>query len=363
MTLNLLSEFHKYGPYGNLKDVHVLDYIGVPLFNLCSSFSLCGEVQGIDMHSQVVDINTSNRTHQESRSPMSVINKVSFNRSIDFVCSNTLCDVLPTSKATDMCNSSEYLQLVSQVLDSGCPNYRGKRVLLTSSFNLDFIRSEIHDYHDKKLLDYLSFGFPLGLDKNVPVYNNAENNHHSALLYPEAIDEYINTELQLGAVLGPFDQPSHPGFTWSPLMTRPKGMGRLVILDLSFGDFSVNKATEHTHYDHTPFLLKLPNLDGLVETLDALGDHARLFKVDISRAFRNVRIDPAGTIHLGIKWVNTILIRILRLGLSMAQQYLKGSQILSDSSCLRKVTKFTIILMTCMHAAMRMMQIMLFIHY
>ena len=87
-------------------------------------------------------------------------------------------------------------------------------------------------------------------------------------------------------------------------MTRPKGAGRRVILDLSFGDHSVNKATERTQYDYTPFQLKLPSLDSLVDTLNNLGDNARIFKVDISRAFRNVRIDPADAIHLGIKWDN-----------------------------------------------------------
>ena len=116
--------------------------------------------------------------------------------------------------------------------------------------------------------------------------------------------DYIKSELALGALLGPFDHQPHPCFTLSSLMTRPKGSGRRVILDLSFGDHSVNKATEHTQYDHTPFHLKLPNLDGLVHTLNILGDSARLFKVDISRAFRNMKIDPADAIHLGIKWDN-----------------------------------------------------------
>ena len=292
LTLNILSEFHKFGPYGNLKDVHVLDYIGVPLFNLCVNPSLCGEAQSIGMHSQVVHINTFQRTHHESRSPMSFVNKVAFNRSVGFVCPDSFCDEILTTKTVNMCNSSDYLQLVSRVLDSGRPNCKGEHVPLASSFNLDFIRSEIHNYHDKKLLDYLSFGFPLGLDKNILISNNAEENHQSALQYPESIDEYINTELQLCALLGPFHQPPHPCFTWSPLMTWPKGAGRHVILDLSFGDFSVNKATKRVHYGHTPFSLKLPNLDGLINTLNTLGDHARLFKVDISRTFRNVRIDP-----------------------------------------------------------------------
>ena len=48
----------------------------------------------------------------------------------------------------------------------------------------------------------------------------------------------------------------------------------------------------------------MPNLDGLIETLNSFGNNARLFKVDISRAFRNVIIDPADAIHLGLKLDN-----------------------------------------------------------
>ena len=103
LTLNILSEFHKFGPYGNLKDVHVLDYIGALLFSLCSSPSLCGEARSIDMHSQVSHINTPKKTHQESRSPMLAVKKVTFNRSVGFVCSDTSCDDIPTSKTVDMC--------------------------------------------------------------------------------------------------------------------------------------------------------------------------------------------------------------------------------------------------------------------
>ena len=102
--------------------------------------------------------------------------------------------------------------------------------------------------------------------------------------------------------MGPFDEPPHPHYTWAPLLTRPKGKGRRVILDLSFGDYSVNGATCKEFYDNSSFSLKLPSLDNLVGTLQSLGIDARVFKVDISRAFRNVPIDPADAIHLGIKW-------------------------------------------------------------
>ena len=153
---------HKRGPYGNLKDIHVYDFIGLPLFNLHTSLLLCGEDQGIDTHSHVVN-NTFIRTHQESRSPKLAANKVIFNRSVGFVCEDAECNTVPTCETVDMCCPAYYLHVVSQVLESGCPNYKGRRVPLASSFNLDFLRSEIHGYHDKRLLDYLTFGFPLGL--------------------------------------------------------------------------------------------------------------------------------------------------------------------------------------------------------
>ena len=275
----------------------------MPLFNLHTSLLLCGEDRGIDTHSHVAN-NMLIRTHQESRSPKLADNKIIFNRSVGFVCEDTECNTVLTCDTVDMCCPSDYLHVVSQVLDSGCPNYKGRHVPLASSLNLDFLRSEKHDYYDKRLLDYLTFGFPLGLANNVTIENNADTNHSSALQNPEAVGDYIRMELALGVLLGPFDHPPHPYFTWSPLMTRPKGSGRRVILDLYFGEHSVNKATECTQYDHTPFQLKLLNLDGLVDTLNTLGNNARLFKVDISRAFRNVRIDPADAIHLGIKWDN-----------------------------------------------------------
>ena len=63
-------------------------------------------------------------------------------------------------------------------------------------------------------------------------------------------------ELDHDALLGPFEQIPHPAFTWSPLMTRPKGMGRRIILDLSYGDYSLNKSTNRECFDGKPFTLK-----------------------------------------------------------------------------------------------------------
>ena len=57
-------------------------------------------------------------------------------------------------------------------------------------------------------------------------------------------------------------------------------------------------------YDCLPFTLKFPNLDSVLPQLEKLDQDACLFKVDISRTFRNVRIDPGDAVHLGIYWNN-----------------------------------------------------------
>ena len=180
----------------------------------------------------------------------------------------------------------------------------GACIPLRSLFNWEYLEQSISGYHDQKLFDYIKFGFPLGLNHLPDIKVNAETNHSSATLHPQAVDQYIEVELNHGALLGPFRDPPHPTFTWSPLMTRPKGDGRRVILDLSYGSNSVNKNTHTGLYDNTLFTLKLPNLESLLPQSEHLDQDARLYKVDISRAFRNVRMDPGDAVHLGIYWNN-----------------------------------------------------------
>ena len=190
--------------------------------------------------------------------------------------------------------------MVEAVLQSGVPKYRGVCVPLNSTFNLQYLKEMIADYQDQRLTDYLTFGFMLGLAKGACINNNSNENHASVLNFPEAVEEYITH----GTLVGPFQVIPRNKFTWSPLMTYPQGLGRRVIVDLSFGDYSVNKATDRDVFDASPFILKLPVLDALILELEKLGTEALLFKVDISCTFRNVRIDPGDAIHLGIRWNN-----------------------------------------------------------
>ena len=242
------------------------------------------------------------RPHQESRSPVVYKNKVNFDSRMGFVTNDAACSGLPVNPPIDVSDPAAYLQLVSAVKASGVPNRKGMRVPLPCTFDLEYIGQEIGGYHDQKLLEYLTFSFSLGLNPDIPIVSKATDNHASAKHHDVYIDDFIAMERQHGVLRGPFTSKPHDKFTWSPLMTHPNGSGRRVILDLSFRDCSVNKATQKGVYKDRDFSLKLPRLDDLIPTLTALGPDARLMKVDISRAFRHVKIDPGGALHLGIYW-------------------------------------------------------------
>ena len=303
-TLNNIVNMHYFGPYGNRKDMKVNAFVGVPLLKLSvNNSTLCG-ADHVRSSLGKADI----RSRQESRpTTLNIVKKEKnrlFNRNTGFVVNDTSCVDLPEQKPIDVNDPVAYLHAVSAIRHSGVANYRGARIPLQSSFNWEYLQQNIDGYHDKKLLDYIKFVFPLGLNDLPDIKVNAQSNHSSATFHPQAVDQYIDLELEHGALLGPFRDPPHPAFTWSPLMTRPKGEGRRVILDLSYGSNSVNKNTHTGQYDNTLFTLKLPNLDSLLPQLECLDQDARLFKVDISRAFRNVRVDPGDAVHLGMYWNN-----------------------------------------------------------
>ena len=80
----------------------------------------------------------------------------------------------------------------------------------------------------------------------------------------------------------------------SPLLSRPKPDDtRRIIVNLSFpyGD-SVNDRISNAIYDGVNFQLKYPSVDNIVEAIHELGPDVLLSKIDVSRAFRNLCVDP-----------------------------------------------------------------------
>ena len=55
-------------------------------------------------------------------------------------------------------------------------------------------------------------------------------------------------------------------------------------------------------FDQIPFKLHFPTIGDLVSEINADNSEKHKFKIDIARAFRNLRVDPANTFKFGIKW-------------------------------------------------------------
>ena len=78
---------------------------------------------------------------------------------------------------------------------------------------------------------------------------------------------------------------------------------RRVIVDLSWPQgSSVNAGIDKTSYLESEFYLTLPSVDDIMSELKRLGRGAFLYKIDISHAFRHVRVDPGDYDLLGLQW-------------------------------------------------------------
>ena len=184
--------------------------------------------------------------------------------------------------------------LYDQVAQSGRYNYAGVRKRVPSGLNIVNWRRYLEDYHDTGLNDFLEFGWPVHFNRDSPLAP-AQKNHFSAEAYPSHVQHYIDTEIQHGALLGPFDGPPVEGSHISPLMTRPKkgSVHRRVIMDLSYpAGCSINDGVDPINYVDGPLSVKLPTVATMETRVLELGPGAFLYKTDLARGYRQLRIDP-----------------------------------------------------------------------
>ena len=74
-------------------------------------------------------------------------------------------------------------------------------------------------------------------------------------------------------------------------------------MDLSWPKgLSINNGVDKDTYLSTSYLLNYPSIDNITASLCKLGPAAQLFKIDISRAFRQIKIDPGDIDLLGMKF-------------------------------------------------------------
>lgn len=118
------------------------------------------------------------------------------------------------------------------------------------------------------------------------------------------MDEFLQKECSLEATCGPFSaNPLLAPLTTSPIQIARSRSGKpRVVLDLSYPPGkSVNHGIPKDTYLNEPFNLRLPGIDALQDIIRRKGPGCHLFKKDLSRAYRQLRIDPRDYNYLGFQ--------------------------------------------------------------
>ena len=143
----------------------------------------------------------------------------------------------------------------------------------------------------------------MNIDKVLLKPKTEIKNHTSALVRSAGVEKYFNTEIKACAMLGPFKSPPFKDTNYSPLLARDKPDGGVrVIVDLSWPEENnVNSCIPDGMFDDMDFILKYPSIDLILEKIKEVGPQAALYKVDLERAYRNLRIDPLAYPLFGFK--------------------------------------------------------------
>ena len=159
--------------------------------------------------------------------------------------------VMPTENCLEYGFSGSPLQLHEIVKSTGKSNFLQARIPIKSQLNVEQWEKALVGYWDRQLLELIKVGFPLD----------------------------FNHACELGQYR------------------------RHVIVDLSWPQgASVNAGIDKSSYLTSIFELTFPTVDDITSELKSLGRGALLYKVDISRVFCHVKVDPGDYDLLGLYW-------------------------------------------------------------
>ena len=199
----------------------------------------------------------------------------------------------PTPTTTTDFNA-ELRDIYDDVARHGSYNFNRAQRRVPSGLCIEAWRKHLDAYHDQGLVAFLEYGWPINLDRITPVQSTFVN-HASGTNYEADLDFYINTELGHRALAGPFRGAPVVPMHVSPLMTRPKkdAIHRRVIMDLLWPPWAaINDGVDSKWYVDGPTEIKLPTVEFMECRLLTLGRGAYMFKTDLARGYRQLRVDP-----------------------------------------------------------------------
>lgn len=207
------------------------------------------------------------------------------------------------------------------VVESGRHNFEGCRIPVFSRLNIGEWRARSSTPEEQLVVDFLEYGWPIGYERAVwPV--SPLVNHKGALEFADEVDRYLEREVGMGAMLGPFEQnPLCLPLCVSALNTVPKGTSeRRVIADLSWPhDCSINAGIPKDSYIGFLVQLAFPSVDSVCRMIQAKGQKCHIYKRDMSRGYKQLPVDPGDVHFLGYAWGSRLFIdRTAVMGLRSA---------------------------------------------
>ena len=203
-------------------------------------------------------------------------------------------------------STQDFIEAHFAISESGKYNYEGCKIPIPTSIRYDRLREALSSGatpKEQRILKLLEFGMPIDCMSDYGI-KKPQKNHHSAVSFKNAINEYLGKNIKAQAILGPFKQSPIPDLSYSPLMSVPKEVSnRRVIVDFSFppGSSINDGISKLTYLDHG-IEFTLPSVQSMTSRLNDLGKGCLMYKRDLKSAFRQFSTDPGDYKFTGLSW-------------------------------------------------------------
>ena len=211
------------------------------------------------------------------------------------------------------------------------PNHLGARIPLQhTSLKIERWRHHLIGYDCVEILQFLEFGFPLGLSDNPPpTLVSSLRNHGSSYQFYKHIDEFLAVGLERRELSGLCQTPPFKEVHISPLMTAiKKPDSRRVVFDATFGDYSLNNNTPMDTYLHEPFEYDFPKIEDFKRMVLECGVGCYMWKRDLSRYYLQLPLDPTEYPLVCFIWRN-LLFFFAALMFGLRHSGLQGQKVTS----------------------------------
>lgn len=196
-----------------------------------------------------------------------------------------------------------------------CPNMDGAKIpLISPSFPADVWQAALGNYFDaNEIVQAIRFGWDMDF-VSVPTPKDASRNNASAMQFPEDTTHYVEKETEFGSLVGPFHPKDLPFPIFrSPFgsVPKPKAKWRRTVTDCSQLDKGVNMFINPRFHRNAPWKLTLPNSAAIVQAILRVrklypNQRVFMFKVDMSRWYRQIQLDPSCIPFFAVQWLGKV---------------------------------------------------------